>query len=224
MKTYQINDLYLNVYIEYKPRNRKIYLKALKPNNIIIRTPIMLTDGKIKEYLLNAYSYIKKSFERNEIEKTNNIHLFGQEYEIKLIDVNNEYVECDGKYIIIHKLENTDINKLIYKYYIDCLRHFINRYLEEAKQALNINKTINVKYKNVKTYFGLCTPKKNEICFAAKLAKYDPILIKSVLYHELSHFYFLNHQAGFYKLLENVFPNYKYYQHKLRSIKYNDKY
>ena len=216
--------MFLNVNIEYKPRNRKIYLKAIKPNNIIIRTPIRLSDDKIIEYLNNAYSFIKKALEREDIKKSNNIHLFGQEYEIKEIDDNNEYIECDATYFIIHKTISTDINKLVYNYYIDCLKHFINRYLEESKQALNINKIITVKYKNVKTYFGLCTPKKNQICFAAKLAKYDPILIKSVLYHELAHFYFLNHQKGFYKLLENVFPNYKYYQHKLRSIKYNDKY
>ena len=224
MREYIINGTLLDVEIEYKPRNRRIYIKPIKPNKVIIRTPIKLNDSKINEYLYNSYSFIKKVLDKKDIEKNNTIHLFGTEYEIKEIDDIDSYVESDGKYIIVHKNKKTNVEKLIYSYLEECLRHFINRYLEECKQALNINKAITVKYKNVKTYFGQCTPKKNLICFASKLAKYEPILIKSVIYHELCHFYFLNHQASFYKLLENVFPNYKYYQHKLRSIKYNDKY
>ena len=113
MKIYNIKDLYLNVNIEYKPKNRRIYIKAIKPNTIIIRTPINLTDAKINEYLNNAYSFIKKALEKEDIKKSNNIHLFGQEYEIKEIDDNNEYVECDGSDFIIHKTLNTDINKLV---------------------------------------------------------------------------------------------------------------
>jgi len=224
MRQYIINGLLLNVEIEYKPRNKKIYIKAKKPNIVIIRTPIKLADAKINDYLYDSYEFIKKVLSREEIIKNNTLHLFGEEYEIKEVDDFNSYIECDGEFIIIHKTTDTNIEKLVYNYYIECLRHFVNRYLEECKNSLNINKAIKVNYKNVKTYFGLCTPKRNTICFAAKLAKYEPILIKSVIYHELCHFYFLNHQQGFYKLLENVFSNYKYYQHKLRSIKYNDKY
>jgi predicted metal-dependent hydrolase len=224
MKEYKINDLNLLVEIEYKRKNRRIYIRPQKPNIVIIRTPIKLTDAKINEILLSSYKFIKRVLEKDDIIKEEKLHLFGFEYELKEIDDESSYVESDGKYIIIHKNENDDIKKLVSNYYIECLRHFINRYLEEAKTKLNINRIVDVKYKDVKTYYGVCFPKKNLIIFSSKLAKYDPILIKSVIYHELAHFYFLNHQQGFYKLLENVFPNYKYYQHKLRSIKYNDKY
>ena len=51
MRQYIINGLLLNVEIEYKPRNKKIYIKAKKPNKVIIRTLIKLADAKINDYL-----------------------------------------------------------------------------------------------------------------------------------------------------------------------------
>lgn len=229
MIKYKIRDLDLNVDVILKPRNRKIYIRVKENNVINITTPIRLDSYKIEKYLNNSYSFIKKTIERmnkkEEIIISNKLHLFGQEYEIKeIIDEDNSYVICDGEFIIIHKKENEDSAKLVHNYYKECLSHFINRYLEEAKSALRINKIVNVGYKNVKTYFGICKPKENRIGFSTKLCKYEPVLIKSVIYHELAHFYFLNHQDGFYKILENAFPNYKYYQHKLRMLKYDDKY
>ena len=217
-----LNDIVVDVSQIIKRRNKKIYLHFYKPNIIKITTPYKLSNDKIMEYLNSSYKYIKKRIDYTEKPKENVLHLFGEEYNVKIVDAEESYVECDGKYIIIHKNESDDERKLEYNYYLECLKHFITRYLEEAKSSLNINRIITVKYKDVKTYFGICTPKKNQIGFAIKLAKYDPILIKSVLYHELCHFYFLNHQKGFYKLIENVFPNYKHYQHLLRSTKYND--
>lgn len=225
----KIKDLNLHVNVIPKPRNRRIYIRVKENNIINITTPIKLDNKKIEKYLNNSYDFIKKTIERmnkkEEIKISNKLHLFGQEYEIKeIIDDELSYVICDGQYIIIHKKENEDAAKLVHNYYKECLSHFVNRYIEEAKTALHINKVINVNYKNVKTYFGICKPKENKVGFSTKLCKYEPILIKSVIYHELAHFYFLNHQDGFYKILENAFPNYKYYQHKLRMLKYDDKY
>ena len=217
-----VRDIVVDVSQIIKRKNRKIYLHFHKPNSIVITTPYKLSNEKINEYLDSAYRYIKKRINYVSEPKQNVLHLFGYEYKVKIVEASESYVECDGDYMIIHKNETDDERELVYKYYLECLKHFITRYLEEAKSRLNINRIINVKYKDVKTYFGICTPKKNQIGFAIKLAKYDPILIKSVLYHELCHFYFLNHQTGFYKLIENVFPNYKHYQHLLRSTKYND--
>ena len=110
MKEYKLNDLIINLEIEYKPRNKRIYIRPIKPNIVIIRTPIFLSDNKINEYLNASYNFIKKAFERKEKEiiKSNSIHLFGYEYEIKEIDDNNEYIECDGNYIIIHKIKNSN--------------------------------------------------------------------------------------------------------------------
>lgn len=215
-------DLDLMIDIIIKRSNRRIYLKVIKPNIIRITTPINLTNSKILEFIETDYNFIKKHLNKKEMIKENILHLFGKVYQLKLIEDKIEYAYYDESNIYIHYKNLEHIKKIVSSFYNQMLKKYIDLNIIEAKKNMNINYDLKINYKDVKTYFGQCRPKTKELTFSSKLAKYDNILILSVIYHELAHFYYLNHQEGFYRLLEKVFPNYKYYQKKLRSTKYND--
>ena len=78
--------------------------------------------------------------------------------------------------------------------------------------------------KKLKTAYGVYRLKTNTITLSTSLAKYADLYIDSVISHELCHIRYFNHQAGFYKLYEEKFPNAKKIQHNLRMLKYRDKF
>ena len=156
----------------------------------------------------------------------NSIHLFGKEYELEVIESDIlRMVLMGDKAILYTNTSDKEINqKIVNQFYEDNLKSFVNSNIEEAKRKMGINFDIKIEYKKVKTYYGECFTKRKKIIFQQSLAKYNEEAILSVIYHELCHFYYPNHQEGFYKKLEEVFPGYKKVQSNLRRTKYNDIY
>ena len=221
---YTFNDLNLDIQIILKPKNKKIWIRIIKPNILKITTPVRLNNNDIYKYVSKNYSYIKKVLNEKEEIKEDVIHLFGYEYKLKEELSNLDDIKIENQNIIIYHKINSNPKDILYSFYNLKLKEFVSNYLDEAKRKLNIDDDIIFEYKDVKTYFGECFYKRGKIILASKLAKYEAIYILSVIYHELAHFHYHNHQASFYNLLEKVFPDYKYYQHNLRKIKYRDIY
>lgn len=218
----EYKDLKLMIDVIIKRNNRRIYLKVIKPNIIRITTPINLDNSKILEFISKDYKFIKNHLDKVDLPKSNSLHLFGKEYNLILVNDKIDYSYNDMDNIYVHYKNEKHIKNIVSNFYNQMLKRYIDLNINKAKEDLNIKYNINIHYKDVKTYFGQCRPKTKDVVFSSRLAKYDNILILSVIYHELAHFYYLNHQDGFYNLLEKVFPNYKFYQKKLRSIRYND--
>ena len=157
--------------------------------------------------------------------------MFGKEYKL-IVKVDYKYfVKLNNDSIEIHTSTNTkkQVESILYDFYLHQLIEYINSIYSEAirdfidvKKLYYFNDSPLIKYSKVKTYFGKCYPKRNLIVLNVLLAKYDKIYIKSVLYHELCHYSYLDHQAGFYKLYESKFKNARKIQHELKQIKYND--
>ena len=59
-----------------------------------------------------------------------------------------------------------------------------------------------------KTRFGSCSSKKT-ISFSCFLLLYPPEAVDYVVVHELAHLKYMNHQKEFYRLIEQLMPDYK---------------
>ena len=59
-----------------------------------------------------------------------------------------------------------------------------------------------------KTRFGSCSSKKT-ISFSCSLLLYPPEAVDYVVVHELAHLKYMNHQKEFYRLIEQLMPDYK---------------
>ena len=206
-----------------KRQNKRAYYR-IKENNVLqITTPYKITEKHIIKVIEENYDKIKKAINAKSIEKKNVLHLFGREYYFEFVESRhyNSYILDDTIYIY-SKSEN--IEKAVERFYIEKLKEYVDKNIDEIKRQFNINFDIEFKYKNVKTYFGECFYKRKVVILATKLCKYNEIYIKSVIYHELAHFTYQNHGQNFYRLLEGLFPNYKRVQSNLRKIKFNDIY
>ena len=218
------NDIYL-VDIIIKPKNRRIYLR-IKDGIIVITTPYKLSEAFIKKMIIKSKKAIDEALIKKDDVKSNNIHFLGKEYKVNISLAKHNYIFIDNDEFLIYtkKLDDIHIKKIINEYYNNALKKIVDANYIEIKQKFHIDYDVTFSYKDVKTYFGECYPKRKHIILASKLAKYDYNYILSVIYHEFAHFFYLNHSNSFYNLLEMLFPNYKKIQKSLRMIKYKDIY
>lgn len=224
---YNLNDKEFEVENIINKRRRSLALKVVLPNKLEIYSPYPLKQDDI-DILLSRH----KRFVLNRISSLpiddNSIQLLGKSYKLNIIDsdINQLLVDDYLNEIRVYTKSNNDnyIFRIIDNYYKDVLLSIVNKNIDEIKNRMDIKFNIDFRFKRVSSYFGECFSKRNIVILNTKLAKYELKYILSVIYHELAHFYYQNHQKGFYKMLDNVFPNYKKIQAELRRIKYNDKY
>ena len=224
---YRINGRILNVNNVINQSRRTISIKIVYPNDIEVISPYPMKEDDIISVLDRHKRFIVKRFENSEMDN-DAIHILGKKYRLLIYesDFNNilVYESIDAVKIYSKSLKDEDIALIINKYYQIVLSNIVSKNIDYIKYKLKINFDIKFIYKRVNTYFGECYPTRKEVILNLKLAKYELKYILSVIYHELAHFHYQNHQQGFYRILEEAFPNYKITQSNLRKIKYNEKY
>lgn len=212
---------------QIRKNSTKITLR-IKDGILSFTSPYRLKEKEIIKMIDNNFDAIIKKIEKSKLKeaKPNIIHYLGKAYNVKIIDANYNNVEIiDDDFIIYTKNNNDSYNKkIVHSFYKDFLNNYISYEIIKAKNIYGIDFPIEIKYKTVKSYFGNCYWKKNLIDFNTILAKYDPVYIKTVLYHELGHFFNHDHSANFYFKCEMAFPGFKKYDRALKKIHYKDLY
>lgn len=226
----KVVDVDLSLKQDVKPRNKNIYIKV-KDDVLTITTPRLYKDNEIKKIVLlneqKIYNLYKKA-NKNKQEK-NTVHVFGELYNVRIESDIRAYCKIIGHDLIIHTpINNESQKKNIFKLF---LANELKKYVDEVFPTIYsgsfsdiVSSEPDIKYTDVKTYYGKCYPRRKLVYLNINLARYSKLYILSVIYHEMCHFKYFNHQAGFYKLYEERFPKAKTIQHKLKAIKYNDLY
>lgn len=222
MRRIQIDNEVFTIDVKIKRGNKNIYMR-IKDNVLCFTSPVALSDDFIKNMILKNYSHVIKRLNKPPL-SYDVIHFLGKEYKLNIVNSNTNTVLYDENNIYIHtkRNENKYIQKIISLFYANELSKIVENNIENIKDKFNISYNITFEYKNVKSYFGECFSKRRHIILATKLAKYKKEYILNVIYHEMAHFYYQNHQAKFYELLERLYPGYRRIQKELKRIKYND--
>ena len=93
---------------------------------------------------------------------------------------------------------------------------YIPNRVKELSQLHNF-KYNSIKIKNLSSRWGSCSAKKN-LSFNLKLMYFNYQVIDYVIVHELCHLKELNHSKKFWKLVEDIIPNYKEYKIQLNKL------
>ena len=75
-----------------------------------------------------------------------------------------------------------------------------------------------LKFRNMKTKWGICRPQKNEITFNTRLVLLPKELSEYVVFHEFTHFSVPNHSKKFYEELEKNLPDYKDREQRFKNF------
>lgn len=226
MKFLQLEELDINYKITIS-KNKTMSFRFLRDGTVNIIVPFKYNQT-MADIIVNKYldKIVERVNYRKELIATfsnNEEFLFlGKKYLMKVVQSKYPKVYLSDENLFIYtKEDNYDVKeKLIYSFLFEEAENIFNELLYQAfsdmKDYLNQYPTLEIK--RFKSVWGLCRIKKNIIALNVDLIHVDIDCIKYVIYHELCHFIYPNHQKGFHELL-NKFIDEKNIKHKLKSYK-----
>jgi predicted metal-dependent hydrolase len=170
--------------------------------------------------LFKSANWIEKNFNTLNLNK-NRYYYLGNEIKIikKNIDGVNSikyYLQEDIFYIEVTRDIIIDETKIFHEWLRKKAEFLIFYKVKEIAQKFDFQYNL-VRIKDMKSRWGSCSSKKN-LSFNLKLIYFKPKVIEYVIVHELCHLKEMNHSREFWKLVENIIPNYKIYRNELKKI------
>jgi len=208
-----------------KSDRRTYSLEINKQGKLVVRVPKHFTNNDIKRILEDKRKWIVSNYTlRNqridEAKKMKENKVF---YHGELIDI--EYAPLD-KFLLKHENGRVYIDIEYKSRYKDVLYNWLRinakSYLppKTIELAKKYNFKINdIRIKEQKRRWGSCSNKKN-INLNWRLIMANDRIIDYIIIHELSHTIELNHSDKFWKIVENILPNYREIEKELTEIEY----
>lgn len=196
-------------------RKKSISISIDKDASVIVSAPKYVSKKYIENFIKSKSSWIEKNIQKIEENRKNVEKNFcnGEEFlylgnNIKLIisDDNFKDIKFDEQNFYISKSNIDNANKLFHKFYFDMADRILKERVIFYAKKYNFSVN-NVRISNANTRWGSCSIKKN-ISINWKLIMADIKIIDYVIIHELAHTIEHNHSKNFWKIVENIMPDY----------------
>jgi predicted metal-dependent hydrolase len=220
--------------IEFKvlySRRRTLGISVRPDSSVVVRVPFLTSFKTISRIVQQKSSWIIKHREGyREKEKSNltrmyvngETHLFrGVENILKIEKSGKPYVRLYNGTIELGLDKTEDPNavkRLLYKGYKDeAMKVFPDMLIKAMKNHdKQMFKPAGLRIRTMKSRWGSCS-NKGIITLSTELIKLPDLFIEYVIIHELCHLKHHNHGTGYYKLLSELFPDWKTVRKELRK-------
>lgn len=193
-----------------RKRIKNTYIRY-KNNSIVVTTNYMVSDKKINKLISDNKSLINSWIETSkQNKKDDGLYIFGVRYDVIYGSFSDVSIMDNRIYVKDENNLNKYLNNLIKKTFKEHLDYWYNRYEKEIPNP-------NLKIRNMKSRWGVCNIKNNNVTLNSNLIKYDIDCLDYVIVHELSHFIHFNHSKEFWNEVSIYIPNYKEIRKKLRN-------
>ena len=141
----------------------------------------------------------------------------GREVELRIIssDLKRIRLTENSLYIYTNESSKSFIEKILLDWKIEKLKEILEKYLEKYTTLLE-TKIDYYKIKKLSSAWGIYHKRENYISFNFDLIEKEESLIEYVVLHELCHIFHMDHQKGFWSLVEKYMPDYKERRKKLK--------
>jgi predicted metal-dependent hydrolase len=204
---------------------------VLPDSSVIVRVPYLTSFKTINRIVNEKYSWVLKhrdnyrKLDNSPIKKSyisGETHLFhGNQSVLKIEKSGKSYIRFYDNTIELgtEKTDDTPIiRRLLYKgYKTEALKYFpelFNKVLRDHENQMF--KPTGLVIRTMKRRWGSCS-NKGVITLSTELIKLSDLYIEYVITHELCHLKHHNHGPQFYKLLSEVFPEWKTVRKELRK-------
>lgn len=220
------NNLF-NYKITYSKKRKKTIGFKVENNILNIISPLKVSKKfllsfleKKKDWVLNI---IKKNKQKRELIKDNKILFLGQDIEIKIIEspllLNGGFCELKNNELVINiskNWQNELLKNIIINWYKKESYNIILQRVDFYAKKFNFQYgTITIREQ--KTVWGSCNAK-NNLSFNWKAIFFANDVIDYLVVHELVHTIHKNHSKKYWKAVENILPNYKELNKKLKIL------
>ena len=227
-QTHRIEDIEFKVV--YSGR-RSIGISVLPDSSVIVMVPYLTSFKAITRIVTDKYGWIIKH--RDNYRKLDNsslnrsytsgeLHLFRGNRSILQIEKSvKPYVRFNDNTIELGTLKTDDsdvIKRLLYMGYKDEALILFPELLQKVVRGHqnHMFKPAGLIIRTMKRRLGSCS-NKGVITLSTELIKLSDLYIEYVIAHELCHLKHHNHGAHYYKLLSEVFPEWKAVRKELRK-------
>lgn len=213
--------------MEYQITRKRIknFILRIYPDlKIAVSAPISASDRDIEKFISSKREWIEKTLEKIKSRQENlkskkekGINILGREVELRIIssDLKRIRLTENSLYIYTNESSKSFIEKILLDWKIEKLKEILEKYLEKYTTLLE-TKINYYKIKKLSSAWGIYHKRENYISFNFDLIEKEEPLIEYVVLHELCHIFHMDHQRGFWSLVEKYMPDYKERRKKLK--------
>ncbi len=198
---------------------------------VIVRAPYRTSIRSIGRFVQEKSGWITKHLEKHsELTRLNRgkkyddgeLHLFmGKEHQLKITESAQPFVKISDGFIEIGVKDISDklrIKALLDTFYRLRAQEYLSGRFEEITGKFKNHGFFPAGFivKTLKSRWGSCSFH-GRITLSSELIKLDPVFADYVIIHELCHLKHHNHGKDYYRLLEELVPDYKEIRKNLRQ-------
>ena len=210
--------------IKYTKR-KTLGLYITKDAIIEARVPVGTSPKIIQDFVTKHRAWIEEHYapvkaqvdQREEFKLKFGDHLWflGKSYPLVAIDEKN--TGFNGKCFYAYGLlDPQGIINAVVRTYRHLAKKVLTHQVEEISHHMRL-KPSAVKINGAKSRWGSCSSKGN-LNFSWYLVMADEDTMNYVVVHELAHLLEMNHSSKFWKIVEDILPNYKQEKKKLKEL------
>lgn len=207
-------------YLERK-NVKNINIRINQDNIVIVSASRHISESVVEDVVKLRFDWINKHLKLvgskildNQIYTNKTIYYYGNQYSIKVVHHDSNFIKLDGVTILIYSIY-TEKSEQIRKQYLEWLKERGQVIFDKCiKEELEKLESLNIcrpefSIRNMRTRWGSCTVNRSRIRLNLQLVKTSHSCIQQVVLHELLHFVHPNHSRDFYELMNKYMPDWK---------------
>lgn len=223
--------IFMREYTISRSKRRTISLRIKEDASLEVRAPLKLSEKEIASFVESRGDWINKHIGKvAKNYKLKNDFIINFNDTISIISKKIQILPTPGKiakyqfdeandknYFLVPKTANSEeIRQIIIKLSKKIANSYITERVLFFKEIMIIEPN-SIRITSAKTRWGSCS-RKNNLNFTWKLIMADKDVIDYVVIHELAHIKQKNHSKEFWKIVENMIPDYKERQKNLKKL------
>lgn len=205
--------------------NKEVLVKA--PENSELEKIFKLVEKRARWIVKqrNYFDNIIKNSTTKEYVSGESFKYLGKQYRLKVYQIEKSEKECVkliGGYIRVftkEKVNTKKVKKLVDFWYRN---HALKKFEQRLKICFETVQKYGIEFpefelRKMKTRWGSCLPD-GKIILNPKLIEAPTYCIDYVIFHELCHILYPNHNKEFYGLLDKILPKWKNYKNRLALV------
>lgn len=209
-----------------RKRVKNINLRIRNDGTVAVSCSRYVSVAQVENFLLEKADFILKAIDRVseraahsarpvEYEDGETVSVFGDRYTLRIRYAPRKGITVSDSEVIIYT-PKPDVQQERARIYSDWRRMELKSKVSEmceyyypAFEKMGVKRPREIRFRAMKSRWGVCRPESGIVTFSFNLFETPDDAIEYVVVHEFAHFLEANHSARFYRIVEQVLPDWK---------------
>ncbi len=215
--------------VRFLETRRTLGIEVHPDLSVIVRAPVDCDLGTIESRLRKRASWISKQLAqfrrysprtpcRQYVSGETHLYL-GRQYRLKVVEGETSLVRLNRGLLAITlpgKPEPEQVKGLLHRWYLDHARAVFGEILDDCLCRFKVQDRPRLIIRTMQSRWGSLSPA-GSVTLNANLIRAPRVCIEYVATHELCHLTYRDHNAGFYRLLEKMMPDWEKRKQRLET-------